>query len=89
MLFDAFAVLSVQTPISLDLNTPVRATVGAWAPRVYQINLKAGQYLEAVVEEKGIAIQVRLIDPAGKKLREIVGGSARLRLKKLSFFDPA
>ena len=66
-------VIYAQAPATLALNKPVRASVGGWEPRVYQIELKAGQYLEAVVEEKGISIQVHLIDPAGKKVLELIG----------------
>jgi hypothetical protein len=100
-LFGAFTVLFAQAPISVELNTPVRATVGGWEPRVYQINLKSGQYLEAIVEEKGITLQVRLIDPAGKRLFETVyaegtngvyviaqpGGLYRLEISALEPFD--
>jgi len=73
--FCAAAVLRAQAPVALEVGKPVRGVVGGWEPRVYQIDLKAGQYLEAQVEEMGIAIYVRLFDPAGEKLLEVTGGS--------------
>ncbi len=37
----------------------------------YQITLTAGQYLKAIVEQKGINIVVRIVGPGGQKLTEV------------------
>jgi tetratricopeptide (TPR) repeat protein len=100
----ALEVATGQLRWEYKLHSPSHAglmsTAGGEA-QVYQIDLKAGQYLEAAIEEKGISIEVRLIDPVGKKLLEIVqaagsrgiyfiaqaGGLHRLEIAAVEPFD--
>lgn len=39
----------------------------------YSINLRAGEFLNATIEQKGIDLRVVIFDPAGRKLRELDG----------------
>jgi CHAT domain-containing protein/tetratricopeptide (TPR) repeat protein len=57
--------------VSLRPHRTFDGRIGGGETRSYQIELKAGQYLEAVVDQKGVDVAVRIIDPAGKKLLEI------------------
>lgn len=40
---------------------------------VYQINVAAGQFLHVVVDQRGIDVVVRVLDPAGKQVAEFDG----------------
>jgi CHAT domain-containing protein/Tfp pilus assembly protein PilF len=67
----AIAGLHGQAPRTLQLHRPVSDRIGGGESRAYQIGLKSGQYFAAAVEQKGIDVVVRLMDPAGKALLEI------------------
>lgn len=58
-----------QVPSPLQLNHPITDRISGGQSRQYQMDLQAGQYLEAVVEQKGIDVVVRLMDPAGNSTR--------------------
>jgi tetratricopeptide (TPR) repeat protein len=54
----------------LTPDKPVRRQLSAGQSHVYAINLRAGEYLDAVIEQKGIDVAISLVDPVGRVVRE-------------------
>ena len=72
LLFATIAVLRAQSPpIVLKSDKPITERIDNGQSRSYQIGLKAGRYVEAVVMQQGIDVVVRLFGPDGKKLLEV------------------
>jgi CHAT domain-containing protein/Tfp pilus assembly protein PilF len=55
----------------LELGKPIERELAGGQSHVYQIALAAGQYLNLVVEQRGIDVVVTLLGPDGKKLIEV------------------
>ncbi|MGH9838206.1 MAG: CHAT domain-containing protein [Blastocatellia bacterium] len=53
---------------AIELNKPIEKELAGDQEHSYQISLTAGQYLNAVVEQRGIDVMVMLIGPDGKEL---------------------
>lgn len=61
-----------KTPIlELEIGARVERELKAGEMHEYSVTLTAGQYLRAVVEQKGIDVVVRLFGPDGQKLTEV------------------
>ena len=65
------AICQSVTPQTLELNKPIEKALKGGETHTYAIELKAGQFLDLVVEQKGIDVVVSLFDPTGKKLAEV------------------
>jgi len=57
-------------PRALRPGEPVSATLGGGQSHEYLISLQAGDYLEAVVMQKGVDVVVRLFAPNGNRIFE-------------------
>jgi CHAT domain-containing protein/Tfp pilus assembly protein PilF len=53
-------------PQPLELNQSIVRELAGGQRHVYQLTLAAGQYLEAVVEQRGVDVVVNLVGPDGK-----------------------
>ena len=64
---------SAQTPDiqPLVLGKPIERDLKGDEFHSYTLALQAGQYVDLVVEQKGIDVVVTLFDPAGKKIAEV------------------
>ncbi len=56
---------------SLKLGEPVERELAGGQQHAYQITLSAGQYMNVVVEQRGIDVVVTLFAPDGKQLLEV------------------
>jgi CHAT domain-containing protein/Tfp pilus assembly protein PilF len=67
---------SVQESILLEPGKPIERELSGGQSRSYKIMLTSGQYLQVVVEQRGIDVAVALVAPDGKKIREVDGERA-------------
>lgn len=58
-------------PRILKLGEPIERELSGGQSHTYQLTLSAGQFLHAVVEQRGIDVAVTLFGPDGKKLIEV------------------
>ncbi|MDQ3009605.1 MAG: CHAT domain-containing protein [Acidobacteriota bacterium] len=65
------AAQSEAEPRRLKVGGPVERELAGGQQHAYQITLTAGQYLNVVVEQRGIDVVVTLLGPDGKKLIEV------------------
>ncbi|MEW6211052.1 MAG: hypothetical protein AB1631_21995 [Acidobacteriota bacterium] len=64
---------SSQGEIStLEHKTPVERELAGEQTHSYRVSLKAGQYVRAAVDQKGIDVAMALFGPDGSKLAEII-----------------
>ncbi|MGH9936961.1 MAG: tetratricopeptide repeat protein, partial [Blastocatellia bacterium] len=56
---------------ALEVGKPIERELAGGQAHSYQITLAAGQFLDTVVEQKGIDVVVTLFGPDGKKLIEV------------------
>src|SRR5262245_24095209 len=62
---------SAQESISLEPGKPVELELSGGQSHFYKINLTSGQYLQIVVEQRGIDVAVALFATDGKKICEV------------------
>ncbi|HST23863.1 MAG TPA: hypothetical protein VLR90_22330, partial [Blastocatellia bacterium] len=62
---------SAQSVQSLAQDKPVERQMAGGEVHSYQITLVAGQYLHAVVDQRGIDVVVTLFTPDGRKIAEV------------------
>jgi tetratricopeptide (TPR) repeat protein len=55
----------------LEAGKQVERWIAGGQSHVYKVRLTAGQYIRAVVEQKGVDVLVLAFDPAGKNLAEV------------------
>src|SRR5262245_4910999 len=60
-----------QEAIPLELGKPIERELAGGQSHAYQITLAAGQYLNVVVEQRGIDVVLRLLGPDGKQITEV------------------
>src|SRR5262245_36059475 len=60
-----------QEAIPLELGKPIERELAGGQSHAYRITLAAGQYLNVVVEQRGIDVVVTLLGPDCKKLIEV------------------
>jgi len=58
-------------PTSLQPGTPVERTLAAGQSHSYTISLEQDQFLQLLVDQRGIDVVVRAFSPAGRRLREV------------------
>ena len=58
-------------PRTLKVGDPIERELAGGQQHAYQITLSAGQYLNLVIEQRGIDVVVVLIGPDGKQLLEV------------------
>ena len=66
------ATASAQTPPAtpLEPGVPIERTLAAGQSHSYTINLEENQFLQLVVDQRGVDVIVRVFSPAGKRLAE-------------------
>jgi len=92
----AAAVPPADVP-TLELGKPIEETLAGGATRSYRVDLAAGQFVRFGLEQVGIDVVVRLLDPLGEKvaevddhsdgperLSEVAGGAGAYRLEVTS-----
>src|SRR5437016_342225 len=57
-------------PTSLQPGAPIERTLGAGQSHSYSISLEQDQFLQLVVDQRGIDVIVRVFSPAGRRLGE-------------------
>jgi tetratricopeptide (TPR) repeat protein len=57
----------------LTLGVPIERELAGGETHVYQVALSAGQYLHAVVDQRGIDVVVKVFGPDGKQIIEVDG----------------
>jgi CHAT domain-containing protein/Tfp pilus assembly protein PilF len=62
---------ALQTPQPLTQGKPIERELKGGEVHSYSLTLQAGQFLNVVVEQKGIDVVVTLFDVNGKKVREV------------------
>ncbi|MEP7336667.1 MAG: CHAT domain-containing protein [Acidobacteriota bacterium] len=62
-------------PQTLELNQPVTREMAGGQSHSYQVAARAGQYLEAVVEQRGMDVVVTLLAPDGNRVAQFDGDS--------------
>jgi hypothetical protein len=67
-----FQAASAQVgPTSLQPGTPIERALAAGQSHSYTINLEQDQFLQLVVDQRGIDVVVRVFSPAGRRLSEV------------------
>jgi len=66
----AFAIAQAAGPTALQVGTPIERTLGGGQAHNYTITLDQNQYLQLVVDQRGIDVIVRVFSPGGRKLGE-------------------
>lgn len=70
--YPAFAqTQSAEAPERLELGKPLLRELAGGQTHAYPLTLAAGQYLNVIVDQRGIDVVVRLFAPDGKKLTEV------------------
>ena len=59
-----------SAPAPLQLGTPVERVISSGQVHTFSVQLQEDQYLQLVVDQRGIDVVVRLFSPAGKSLGE-------------------
>src|SRR5215475_2186773 len=60
-----------QESVSLEPGKPIERELSGGQSHFYKITLLSGQYLQIVVEQRGIDVAVTLLAPDGKKISEV------------------
>jgi CHAT domain-containing protein/tetratricopeptide (TPR) repeat protein len=68
---DRKAAQSAQEADSLEPGKPIERELSGGQSHSYKITMTSGQYLQVVVDQRGIDIAVALFTPDGKKISEI------------------
>jgi erythromycin esterase len=61
------------TAVTLEPGAPIERAMGAGDVHAYQVVLEQGQFLRAIVAQRGIDVVVTVIAPNGEKLAEVDG----------------
>jgi hypothetical protein len=57
--------------IKLELSKPIEREMKGGESHAYEITLEAGQFLDLVVDQRGIDVVVQVVAPDGKQLLEV------------------
>src|SRR5436190_7200761 len=66
---------TLPSPQTLELNRPVTRELAGGQNNIHQVTARAGQYLEAVVEQRGVDVVVSLLAPDGQRVAQFDGDS--------------
>src|SRR5258708_28531436 len=66
-----------QTVWDLAPNQPLEKTITGGETHIYRISMTANQYLNLVVDQRGVDVLVTALDPAKKKLTEVDSPNGR------------
>jgi len=58
-------------PTALQPGTPIERALAGGQSHSYNINLEADQFLQVVVDQRGIDVVVRVFSPTGRRLSEV------------------
>ena len=70
-LLGAQAANAQVAPTSLQPGTPIERALAAGQSHSYTISLAQDQFLQLLVDQRGIDVVVRTFSPAGRRLREV------------------
>ena len=73
LIFRVVPLARAQMPnanMPLQTGTPVERTLGPGQAHNYSVNLDEGQFLQLIVDQRGIDVVVRVFSPSGKRLGE-------------------
>jgi hypothetical protein len=70
-LLGAQAANAQVAPTSLQPGTPIERTLAGGQSHSYTINLEQDQFLQLLVDQRGIDVVVRVFSPAGRRLHEV------------------
>ena len=73
LVFTSAQARQTDTPRELVKGDIVERELAGGEVHFYQLNAAAGQFLHVVVDQKGIDVVVRLLDPADKQIIEVDG----------------
>src|ERR1051325_4134520 len=65
-----FAGAQIAGVTALQVGTPIERTLAGGQSHSYSITLDPNQYLQLVVDQRGIDVIVRVFSPAGRKIGE-------------------
>ncbi len=65
-----FLTANAQSPNTLQLGTPIERTLAPGSAHEFTITLEANNFIQLVVEQRGIDVIVKVFSPAGKSLGE-------------------
>ena len=68
LVVETLLLVALQT--SLSPGTPLERKLGAGETHTYQVVLKAGDYIDILMEQRGIDVAAKMFGPAGGELRE-------------------
>src|SRR2546423_9910056 len=63
--------LAAEGPVMLERGKPVERELRGTGSHTYGLTLEAGEYLNLVVDQRGIDVLVRVSDPTGKVVLEV------------------
>src|SRR5262249_2135385 len=66
---------SLPSAQTLELNQPVTRELAGGQNYVYRVAAHAGQYLEAILEQRGVDVVVSLFAPDGQRVAQFDGDS--------------
>ncbi len=61
---------ATETPSPLELGTPIDREISGRKQHAYEVALKAGEYADVIVEQRGIDVVVAVFDASGKLIAE-------------------
>ena len=65
-----FSLATVHAQTRLQLGTPIERTLGPGQVHEFTVNLEENNFIQLVVEQRGIDLFVKVSSPAGKNLGE-------------------
>src|SRR5262249_23504514 len=81
------ATQAINDGIPLEKGKPIEREIAAGQTEQYRLTLTEGQYVQVVVEQKGVDIVIVLLGPDGKKLDEVDSQNTRQGTETLSFIS--
>ena len=76
---------SEHKTIKLKTDKPIEQAIRNGEEFAYEIKLKAGEYVNVIVEQQGIDLMLRLITPEGRQLAEIPLATQMQTSKSITF----
>lgn len=70
LLICVFLTANAQTATTLQVGTPIERTLGPGQAQEFTVTLEENNFVQLVVEQRGIDVVVRVVSPAGKALGE-------------------
>ena len=85
LLYFTISIVHAQEATPLELDKSIQRELNGGQAHSYQANLGANQFLNVVVEQRGIDVEVTLISPDGKQLLKVDSPNGAQGPEPLSF----